>query len=89
MKCLSLHKLDQTLVGFTLYDERVEDIVDLIRYSYSNTADIPRSNMRLLIIHYAACVIEDLARNTKFRSLLEEPGSLAKDLVGQMLRRLD
>ena len=74
LKRLSLHKLHQTLVGFTLYDERVENIVDLIRYSYSNTADLLGSidDMRLLIIHYAACVVEDLIRNTKFRTLLEE-----------------
>jgi len=72
------------------YEERVGDIVDLMQYSYLNTAD--RSGLvdalRLLVIHYAACVVEDLARSIEFLSLLEEAGSLARDLVEQMLKRV-
>ena len=88
---LSLHKLQRTLAGFTLHNERVRDIVDLMRYSYLHTADRSGSidGLRLLVIHYAACVVEDLARSDGFQSLLQEAGSLAMDLVGQMLKRLD
>ena len=45
--------------------------------------------MRALVIHYAACVVEDLAKDSSFQSLLEEAGALARDLVGQMIKRLD
>jgi len=91
LKDLSLHKLHRTLVEFTVFPQRVGDIVDLIRYSYSNTFDSPgrRDQLRDLVIQYAACVITSLANNAEFQSLLEEPGSLARDLVCQLLERLD
>lgn len=91
LRRLSLHKLQCTLVEFTLYDERVEDIVDLMRYSYANTADCVGyiDDLRLLVAHYAAYVVEDLAQSLGFQSLLEEAGSLARDLVEQMVRRLN
>lgn len=91
LKCLSLQKLHQALVRYNLRDEPVENIVDLIQYSYSNTVDLSGSTdgLRLLVISYAACIVEDLAQNTGFQSLLEHCGSAAKDLVIQMLRRLD
>ena len=78
------------MVEFTLYHERVEDIIELMRYSYSNTTDLPDSidDLRLLIMHYAACVIEVLEQPSDFRLLLEESGPLTRDLVKQMLRRL-
>ena len=91
LRWLSLHKLQRTLAEFTLYDERAGDIIDLMRYSYSNITCYAGSldELRLLVIHYTACVVEDLARSVKFQLLLEEGGSLARDLVEQMLKRLD
>lgn len=91
LKELSLHKLQRTLVEFTLYKERVGDIVDLLQYSYSNTGDRVGciDDLRVLVVHYAAYVIEDLEPDPRFQSLLGEAGSFGRDLVGQMLRRLD
>ena len=91
LRRLSLHKLQRTLAGYTLYDERVGDVVELIRYSYSNTTDHSghTDDLRSLVTHYAACMIEDLARRAEFRSLLQEAGSFAGDLVVRMLDRLD
>ncbi|KAJ9653420.1 hypothetical protein H2201_009145, partial [Coniosporium apollinis] len=91
LKRLSLHKLQRTLAIFTLYNERVGDVVELMRYSYSNTADRSGTidDLRLLVVHYAACVVEDLIQSAQFQSLLADIGQLARDLVGQMLKRLD
>lgn len=88
LKGLSLDKLQRTLAEFTLYNNRVKDIVDLVRYSYSNTTDYSGSidGLRSLVIHYAACVVENLARNNDFRSLLEGFGVVGRDLVDQMLK---
>ena len=88
---LSLHKLQRTLAEFTLYEERIGDIVNLLRYSYVNTAGRSESvdDLRLLVVHYSACVVEDLSQSDEFQLLLEEVGSLARDLVKQMLQRLD
>jgi hypothetical protein len=40
----------------------VGDVVNLPRYSYLNTPDRLGSidDLRFLVIHYAACVVEDL-----------------------------
>ena len=91
LRCLSLEKLHQALVRHNLRDEPVEKIFDLIQYTYSNTMDLSETTdgLRLLVISYAACVVEDLAQNAKFHSLLEQSGPAAKDLIIQMLKRLD
>lgn len=91
LKMLSLSKLHKTLSVFTLWKERVEDIVALIRYSYANTVHRPSSNdpLRLLVIHFATCVVEKLVKSSEFTALLEEPGELASDLVVKMIHRLD
>ena len=88
---LSLHKLQRTLAEFTLYDQRVEDIVRLIRYSYSNTIHHPGSvdNLRSLVVHYSACVVDELSKSVEFQLLLEEFALLGRDLIMQMLKRLD
>lgn len=90
LRGLSLHKLQRTLAKFTLYDDRVGNTVGLMQYSYFNTFDRSEAvdDLRSLVIQYTACLIEGLAPNVKFRSLLEEPGLLARNLINQMLGRL-
>lgn len=90
LRALSLYKLQRTLAEFTLYDDRVGDIVGLMRYSYLTTFDRLEAvdDLKLLVIQYAAYVIEGLAPNIKFQSLLKEPGLLARDLINQILERL-
>lgn len=86
---LSLFKLHKTLLTFSLYPERVSDIVELIRYTCANTADGPheKDELKRMMICYAACVIEDLAVDEGFQNLLEEPGTISREIILQMLRR--
>lgn len=88
LRMLSLKKLHKTLSVFTPYEERAEDIVALMRYSYANTerSDDP---LRSLVIHYATCVVEKLVPNPEFKKLLEKQCKLASDLVVKMIDRLD
>ncbi len=90
LKDLSLHMLQRTLIEFTLYDERIENIINLLRYSYSNTTDRSESidDLRLLVVHYFTCVVENLSRSNEFQLLLKKVDSFARDLVKQMLERL-
>lgn len=91
LRKLSVNRLHQTLCVFTLYKERVGDIVALMRYSYAHTVhrSQPGDPLRSLLIHYAACVVEDLVPSSDFKGLLKEPGELASDLVAKMIKRLD
>ena len=61
-----------------------------MRYSYLTTFDRLEAvdDLKLLVIQYSAYVIEGPAPNIKFQSLLKEPGSLARDLINQILERL-
>ena len=91
LKLFALYKLYCTLVEFNLYDERTEDVISLIGYACSNTADIPEriDELRDLLAQYSACVVEKLAGSANFSLLVEEPGPFAKDLFRQLLKRLD
>ena len=91
LRSLCLHKLHQTLVRHTLHDEWVGDIVEMLRYIYSDTPDHEHSidDLRLLSVRYAACIVEVLMKNGDFQSLLEKAGPLSKDLFGELLPRLD
>lgn len=91
LKKLAVNRLHQTLSVFNLYKERVGDIVALMRYSYANTIHRSPSDdpLRSLLIHYAACVVENLVPSSEFRALLEEPGELASDLVVKIINRLE
>lgn len=91
LKRLALYKLQRTLVDFTLYPERVADVVELIKYSYTNTADMVGTpdDLRVLVIRYTGYVVEDLAQNPQFTALLEEVSQVGRDLMRQMLKRLE
>ena len=91
LRQLSLHKLQRTLADFALYDQRLHDIVQLIRYSYSNTTDHTGSidDLRLLVVRYSACMVDELSQSAEFQLILEETGALGRDLIKEMLKRLD
>jgi hypothetical protein len=88
---LARQKLRLTLSRFTLFDERVSDIVELVQYTYANTMEHEEGidKLRNLVTDYVICQIEAIAKNKNFITLLQEPGALAKDLVLKSLRRWD
>ena len=91
---ISLHKLQQTLISFTLFDERVGNVVELLTYAYDNEHTRDRQGksvdaLRLLLSHYAACSIEDLSKNDQFQTFLNENGAFGRDLVEKLIERLD
>jgi hypothetical protein len=65
---LSIHRLQQTLIAFSLHNERIKDIVKLLQYCYANL--VP-AKLRELVVLYAACHMEKLWKNKEFRELLE------------------
>jgi hypothetical protein len=91
LRRLAIHKLRRTLVEFILYKKQVEAVLHFLQYTYINTADRATSTdgLRMTVIHYAACVVEELAGTDTFQSFLEEWGSFTTDLVTQMIKRLD
>lgn len=85
LRTLVLHKLHRTLITYTLYAARRNDIVDLVRYAYSgeHTLDSTRGHdeFRSLVIHFIVCEVTGMLQSTEFMSLIEEGGSFSRDLL--------
>lgn len=82
---LSLNELHGALVAFTLYEERVNDVVELVRYCYDNL--VPDA-LREMITLYSVCKIEKLWVSEEFQVLVEAHGELSRSLIGHMVKAL-
>ncbi|KAF1994261.1 hypothetical protein P154DRAFT_448023, partial [Amniculicola lignicola CBS 123094] len=85
LKALTLDKLHRTLMGFKLYTKRVGDIIELVRYVYSNP-DLPdRSDngqidgLKNLVVEYIVCEIDWIGRRDEFLKYMEEGGEFVGD----------
>jgi hypothetical protein len=78
---LVLQKLHQTLVRFEMHPERVEDVVELVRYAYSDDHTFSDGNdeLRALVAVYMASSIDKLNQSESFLTLLEEGGVFVRD----------
>jgi hypothetical protein len=88
---LSISKLGHTLADFNVFEERTEDIVELLQYCYANTAERvgTKDSLRALVIKYVACVVERLKGSEGSHSLLREANSISLDLTIELCKRLD
>ncbi|KAL7907077.1 hypothetical protein GGI35DRAFT_487482 [Trichoderma velutinum] len=87
LRDLCAHKLWVTLKEFTLYPERMGDIVGLVRYSFQNTLE--GDKLRTLLKDFCACIVEDLCKGQGFQDLIYEAPEFACELIKEMSTRLD
>lgn len=87
LRKLSLHKIYISLKEFTLYPNRVGDVVDLASYSFENT--ITGDKLRTLLVDYCACIFEDMLGNDGFKELLDKSSDFAFELLKKLENRLD
>lgn len=87
---LALHKLNATLKQFQLFEERVEDLMQLARFTYSNTYNYESRVDRLqkLVVRFIASYQGALVRNQSFHALLGEGGQFVIDLFPLISHRL-
>ncbi|KAJ9637997.1 hypothetical protein H2204_004587 [Knufia peltigerae] len=90
LRDLALQKLRLTLTRYTLFETRTDDIVELVKYIYSNTVDMNNGmdRLRALVMDYLVCHVEIIVKDKNFLAMLQEPGALAKDLTLNLLPRL-
>ena len=77
LRALSLDKLHRTLTYFTLFSERIGDILALARYAYKNTPNYENEvvdDLRRLVTQYIVCQFWAFENTDEFYSLLEEGG---------------
>lgn len=88
LRDLALYKLHDCLCKFTIYRQRVADVVELVRYAYKFTVST-HDALRSLVIQYVAANVERLSETPEFDELLKNGGEHAKDLVCLMVQRLN
>lgn len=84
---LSMHKLYTTLTTFKLYPTRMSDILSLAELVFENTPD--GDKLRLMMVHYCACIAENLAKCDKFQPTVQAYPEFCSALMAKMSERLD
>ena len=84
LKMLVLSKLHQTLSTLRVDAPKVQEIIDLARYTYldSSTPDLKTDidGLRKLISLYMAANVEIISEHTSFMELIEGGGAFVRDL---------
>jgi len=85
LKILVLSKLHQTLSTLRLDASKVQEIINLARYTYldSSTPDLETDidGLRKLISLYMAANVEIISEHTSFMVLIEGWGAFVRDLL--------
>ena len=76
LKTLSLHKLHKTLVTITPYSARLDDVAELVRYTYAHTPGLAHemNALQSLVMKYLTYEVTNLIRSLEFDQLLEQGG---------------
>lgn len=92
---LAIHKLYKTLREFKLYEERIPDVLRLVRYLYAKSMDeseadreLDRGELFNLVLSYVVKQVDTIEKDEEFREMLEQGGEFVLDLWEKMkLRR--
>lgn len=83
---LALHKLHRTLCKFTLHDDRIGDVVSLLRFCFEEDE---RPLLRELVSTFAACHFKQLWTSLEFQDLFASCGELSVAVMSNLVQRLD
>lgn len=94
LRSLALDKLHHALCSLEVITDRMEKVIELARFSYSN--DNTRDNeagrdlddLRKMVVHFVICVFGTIVKDDKFLGLVEEGGCFARDLTGLLGERI-
>lgn len=90
MRRLALRKLQRALAVYTLYAERIEDILALLRYVYANTSESIQGveDIRTMLAHYIACEMEILIKHGEIKELMMDHGEMLGDFLTMFVQRI-
>ena len=93
LRTLALHKLRQALTRFELRDNTYRAVVQLVQYTFSETADKGNEGdedaLRMLVSFYVACKAEELWRSAEFRELIRTLPDFPSSFISVLFNRLD
>jgi hypothetical protein len=83
LRQLALSKLHETLVHFTLHEERIGDILELVRYAYKNNQnrkdDGTIDQLRELVVLYIVKEIDTVVKSEDWQTLVYEGKEMMVD----------
>lgn len=85
LSVLAKYKLHQSLVSFELHDQRLTDIIRLLKYCYDK--DRLSDGIRQIVAHYAAIHVDRLWKIEDFQHLMRRNGNFAMDLMDMLVHR--
>ena len=77
LRDISLYKLLHMLHDFPFHNERIGDIIKLVRFVFDSESGVCR-NLKGLTLHYMALHIKQLLQNKEFQLFLQELPSLSR-----------
>lgn len=85
---LAIYRLRRTLSVFRMYPERVGDVVQLVRYGYSQTSGsgCDKDALRRVISEFVSCHIQLLSQMDCFKEAMRLEGSFACDILHLLLQ---
>lgn len=91
LRVLSMQKLHESLVNFTLFAERTTDIALLLQYAYEHTPERTGTmdDLRELLMRYVCCYLEEIRCNDVFTEILKAENNLSVDLLELLVPNLD
>lgn len=86
LRALTLRRLHHALMEFTIFPERIPDLVAIVHTIYDNTVedDVARN----MIVAFFSCIGEDVKTCEEFRAALRCQGDFADDLFQKITNRL-
>ena len=90
LKTLALLKLHRTLSIFTLFPERIGDIMTLLKYVYANTAETIDGNedIRPMLAHYIGTEMETLSKDGEIKDIMLDNGEMLGDFLKMFASRV-
>jgi hypothetical protein len=76
---LALYKLLKTLIAFHLYEDRIVDVLRLVRFTYEHAPQQSTDPLRSLVTEYIATEIDIIGKSVHFHALLVEGGEFVAE----------
>lgn len=88
LKALCLDKLHRELVACPINDATVFDFTETVDFTYANTSDLGKCQLRSLVISFAASKAEKLCFYSAFGNLLRRNAEISADFAFCLINRL-
>lgn len=88
LKSRCLQRLHSDLFRYDLGSDNASQILDFLQFAYASTGRHESGGdeeLRKLVIHFVACKVKLLGKNSSFLALLDDNGEIGSDLVRMIL----